>query len=207
MASTPEANFVNTLSIRYLFVSPQGQPQGFTWFYEPVAASDITMDNIGLIANAAFAAFSPLWIPIADTSQLLIACIATYHNLGTTYEATSTIASAYGTGSDGFPAPDSLALEIKKVTGLTGRTNRGRAFVPCLTATMIAGDVIAPGFIDKCEAIASFFGADQTFATVICHSRHFANKINTLQVIKQCSAIRKFFWRRRRERLVPATPL
>jgi len=61
-------------------------------------SGDLPEINIGLIANAAFAAFSPLWIPIADTSQLLIACIATYHNLTTTYEATSTNASAGATG-------------------------------------------------------------------------------------------------------------
>jgi hypothetical protein len=153
--------------------------------YYECATPPTTVAILKPIIAAADAAFAPLY-------KAVLSGVASYQGIRGEYLGTTSMlqADSFTNGGLGILAgggvSDQNAVVIRRETGLSGRSNSGRWFVGGMDASSFAvadPDQVSGANIAAYQALASALCADQTFATSLCHARHWNRKTNTLVVI------------------------
>lgn len=120
-------------------------------------ADDVSAHNPLAAANAIQDAFADIWQPQLD-SNVTIGPTSVLVGLGTSIGmvSDSTIANVAGTNAAASP-PANTAMLMKKTTGVSGRANRGRMYLPWFgdEATVDEGGTIAGASVTAAQTRAT----------------------------------------------------
>lgn len=95
--------------------------------------------------------------------------------------------------------PDQDALIVQKRTGLQGRSNRGRMYIPGIWEGFNREGILDAAGYAAAGAFAASVGSDKVIGGMTCHARHYSKKLNTAVVITECRAMRLFGSQRSRD--------
>jgi hypothetical protein len=188
-------------------------------FFWDLSVAPTGLTQIEACCNRLMAQYPPFFTPYLSNQTFITRFEGRwYGGGGAAFEGNSTVAAVQGglttvipnsgadaTGSSGQAdtLPDEACLIIQKRTGLTGRSNYGRWFIPGLgEAIQNAGeiDVEYRGLIKvTADSLSTDVVVSTGFSTVM-HARHYNRKTNALIPITKCYAIQTLGSRRDRRR-------
>jgi len=122
------------------------------------------IENLEFLAGKIDDWMNDSWLPIVGAQYSYVR--TTVIGLSFEEDLFTEITLSAGNGADmGDPLPNNVTLSVKRSSGLTGRSARGRVYVPGITSTMLsAPNVIDSTFSDAFAAALNLL-VDPTFAT------------------------------------------
>lgn len=89
--------------------------------------------------------------------------------------------------------PPNTALVIQRRTGIAGRNNRGRVFIPFISEALQAKGYLEDGASRaQAAAFASYMAANHTTLTYTIAARHWDRKNDRLEVVTSCRYVDGF---------------
>lgn len=186
------------------FSIPEGS---FTTIIYFETASPIT-NAAGLAAtvDAFSTSFATVINPCLSTACTYLGTRAVYENGTGQMEYFTNVGSGSGTSGDN-PLPIQDCFEVRKVTGLRGRSKRGRNFFSGLSEDDVTNGQLNDGNIASFQALQSFMGADVTASSNTLHWRHWDRKNNVLVPITAAVCIDRLVSRRDRAKKEKYLPI
>lgn len=193
------------LVVKVVYSSPSRQMTNPSyWTLDEPPTTQAAMNQI---STAADAVFGPLMKNVMPDTCTYDGVTCLYLNGGNQFFGSSEVSA--GTGSiGGPPLPDQNAVVLAKETGKYGRQYLGRYFIGCVPQDVVSltdtNQVVADVDIrGRYYALASAYGADQSFGSHAGHARHWDRKSNTLVPVTKVYLRSKFASQRKRRRHEP----
>lgn len=186
-------------------VSCNGRVYKNTYYWEPATTIPVGADY-DAIADAWHSALVPLYAAYMSAEFTTNLTYVRYRAPGVDREGYSSGTESEGSIS-GAASSTETSVEIRRLTGSPGRSNRGRVFLCGIPESSTNIDYINSLNFAPYKALATYVGADRTIAGVTYHARHYNRLSNIMMPILKCTAIARLVSQRSRTKGNPFIPM
>lgn len=190
------AHFIHTLS-------------GVKWtntFYYQASSANLTPSNIVAGCEAFKTQLHTVLSPLMHANVSLGYVSARVFISGGIVDGQTITTGLLGSTDGEEMLPLSAVVVVQKHTGVFGRSARGRFFFAGIAEDVNNSGFIAVDFNTQARAVATFLGADRTFA-IPFHARHWDRKNNTFEPITSCVCLDKISTLRSRTKKTRGNPV